>query len=146
MTCTSPVRPLTAPRAWFRSDAGLPQLGRFALVGGLGNLLYLMVFAALHHLGSQPANLVGAVVSTVASNELHRRLTFHADPRVGWWAAQWHGTGLALAGIFASTAALVALDTADASGLVLEAVAIGAVNAVVGLVRFLALRWAFRPR
>jgi putative flippase GtrA len=132
--------------ARFRSDSSLPQLGRFALVGGLANGLYLLLFATLHPLGSQQANLVGAVVPTVASNQLHRRLTFHADQRVGWWAAQWHGTGLALAGILASTAALVAHGTADASGLLLEAVVIGAVNGVVGLVRFLALRWAFRPR
>ncbi|TQN44154.1 putative flippase GtrA [Blastococcus colisei] len=138
---------MTGLPALLRSDAGRPQLLRFAAVGGVSNLVYLALFAALHGLGAQPANLAAALTSTVLSNDLHRRLTFHADERVTWSTAQWRGGLLALAGIVTTAVALAVLDAAAGTpGLWVQAAVIGAVNGTVGLVRFLALRRWFRPR
>lgn len=124
-----------------RSDGAFPQLVRFALVGGLSNVLYVAVFVAMHSEGSIVANAVGAVASTVLANELHRRLTFHAADRVGWFTAQWEGGGLALIGLGASTAALTALDVAlPTAGAALSALILVGVTAIVGGLRFLALR------
>nr|WP_156148753.1 MULTISPECIES: GtrA family protein [unclassified Rhodococcus (in: high G+C Gram-positive bacteria)] len=111
------------------------------MVGGLSNILYVAVFVAMHSEGSIVANAVGAVASTILANELHRRLTFHAADRVGWFTAQWEGGGLALIGLGASTAALTALDVAlPQAGAALSALILVAVTALVGGLRFLALR------
>ncbi|WP_442971164.1 MULTISPECIES: GtrA family protein [unclassified Rhodococcus (in: high G+C Gram-positive bacteria)] len=124
-----------------RGDGAWPQLLRFAMVGGLSNILYVAVFVAMHSEGSIVANAVGAVASTILANELHRRLTFHAADRVGWFTAQWEGGGLALIGLGASTAALTALDVAlPQAGAALSALILVAVTALVGGLRFLALR------
>ncbi|MEV0077643.1 GtrA family protein [Nocardia neocaledoniensis] len=117
------------------------QLIRFALVGGLSNIAYVLLFLALNGTGALVANVAGSIVSTAVANELHRRLTFRAAGRVGWFAAQWEGGGLALLGLLATTAALACLDfwapgLADAA----QAGAVLAVMAAVGGLRFLALR------
>jgi putative flippase GtrA len=105
-----------------------------------------VLFVALLHWGTQWANLVGAVVSTMLANELHRRLTFHAGSRVPWFAAQVEGGGLTVAGMAATSLALVALSAwTDATGATVQLLVIGAVTGVVGLIRFAALRWLFKP-
>ncbi|TFV79328.1 hypothetical protein E4P39_01390 [Blastococcus sp. CT_GayMR19] len=73
------------------------------------------------------------------ANELHRRLTFHAEDRVHW---------LGPAGVLPRTTspALAWLNAAVApprSRLQLSLAA--AVTAVIGLLRCLALRWILRP-
>ncbi len=70
-------------------DGAFAQLVRFALVGGASNILYFAAFLALRGDGALVANAVGAVLSTILANELHRRLTFHAADRVNWFTAQW---------------------------------------------------------
>lgn len=143
-----------SPVAWqqrllryLRGDRAFPQLIRFALVGGLSNISYVLLFLTLTGAGTLLANVAGSVVSTVLANELHRRLTFHAAERVGWFTAQWEGGGLALLGLGISTAALAALevlspDLAEPA----QAAAVLAISAAVGGLRFLALRGlVFRP-
>ncbi|MGY1835277.1 GtrA family protein [Blastococcus sp. SYSU DS0510] len=136
------VRP--APVAvWLRSDRTPAQFVRFVLVGGSANVVYLGLFLFLAGLGEQAANLGGVVVSTAVANELHRRLTFRATDRAGWATAQWAGGGLALAGLAATSLALAALDSWTASAGPLGAVAVvWTVTAVVGVARFVGLRWA----
>ncbi|MCV2490316.1 GtrA family protein [Geodermatophilus sp. YIM 151500] len=133
------------------ADAAPPRrrplpVTRFLLAGGLANVLYAVLFLSLAPLGGQPANLAGAVASSTLANELHRRSTFRAGARVGWLTAQWAGSGIALAGWAMSAAALGVLEAAvvdpsPATGAVL----VLSVTATVGLVRFIALRWVFRP-
>lgn len=124
-----------------RSDRAFPQLIRFAAIGGLSNILYVAVFLSLRPEGTLVANAAGAIASTILANELHRRLTFHAADRVGWFTAQWEAGALALIGLGATTAALTAVDVAlpDASALLSAAIVV-AVTAMVGGLRFLALR------
>lgn len=71
-----------------RGETALAQLIRFALVGGLSNVGYILLFLALYGGGPQIANLAGSIVSTAVANELHRRLTFQAADRVRWYTAQ----------------------------------------------------------
>src|SRR3954466_7622558 len=100
-----------------RQDDAVAQFARFVLVGGVSSALYALLFVALAGLGDQPANLVGAIGSSTLANEMHRRLTFHAGERVGWFTAQWEGGGLALVGLAATALALGWLDTvSDAPG------------------------------
>src|SRR4051812_18460980 len=130
-----------------RRDDGTAQFGRFVLVGGISSLLYALVFLACRGLGDQPANIIGAVLSSMLANELHRRLTFHADGRISWFTAQWEGGGLALVGLLATGLALGWLDGAtDFDGSAARLLIVGVVTGAVGLVRFVALRWFFTPR
>ncbi|MFJ4650384.1 GtrA family protein [Nocardia sp. NPDC088792] len=130
---------------WLRSEHVVAQLIRFALVGGLSNVGYVLLFLALHGDGPQVANLIGSIVSTAVANELHRRLTFNAADRVRWYTAQVEGGALALAGLAISSGAL-ALLTVAAPGLddIAEAIAVVLITAAVGTLRFLTLRlWVF---
>jgi putative flippase GtrA len=130
-----------------RRDDATAQFGRFVLVGGISSLLYALVFLASRGLGDQPANVIGAVLSSMLANELHRRLTFHADGRISWFTAQWEGGGLALVGIIATGLALGWLDDAtDFDGSAARLLLVGVVTGAVGLVRFAALRWFFAAR
>ena len=126
---------------YLRGDHQLAQLIRFALVGGFSNVAYVLLFFAVHGTGPLVANIVGSLVSTMIANELHRQLTFHASDRVGWFTAQWEGGGLALLGLGISTAALAALAIlAPGLGGAAQATAVLAIGAIVGGMRFLALR------
>ena len=129
-----------------RRNDGWAQFARFVLVGGLSSAVYAALFVLLEGLGDQPANIAGSVVSSVLANELHRRLTFRAGGRVGWWTAQWEGGGLALLGILATGLALAWLDAVTgASGVVGRLSVVAAVTGAIGVCRFVALRWVFAP-
>src|SRR4051794_7359763 len=130
-----------------RGDDARAQFARFVLVGGISSLLYALLYVLLDGIGDQPANVVGAIASSVLANELHRRLTFHAGERVSWFAAQWEGGGLALVGMLATGLALGWFDSVtggDSSMADLAVVAL--VTGAIGLVRFVALRWVFGAR
>ena len=128
-----------------RNDSVVPQLVRFAAVGAVSNVLYVAVFVLMQPEGRVIANVAGAAASTVLANELHRRLTFHAGERVHWFTAQWEAGGLALVGLMVSTAAVTALEVAAPNTRALaSALLVVTVTAVVGGLRFLALRgWVF---
>ncbi|MGY0496945.1 GtrA family protein [Nocardia sp. FBN12] len=126
---------------YLRGDHTFAQLIRFALVGGASNVAYVLLFMTMHGSGPLVANVAGSLVSTVIANELHRQLTFRAGSRVGGFTAQWEGGGLALLGLAISTAALAGLDAlAPELGEAAQAGAVIAIMAVVGGLRFLALR------
>jgi putative flippase GtrA len=130
-----------------RGDGARAQFARFVLVGGISSLLYALLYVLLDGFGDQPANLVGAIASSVLANELHRRLTFHAGERVSWFAAQWEGGGLALAGMVATALALGWFDSvAGDDGSLADLAVVAVVTGAIGLVRFAALRWVFGAR
>ena len=152
MTCPSLSRPVAVAdlvgdlAARVRSDDGLGQFSRFVLVGGFSSAVYGLLFVVLRGLGEVPANLVGAALSSVLANELHRRLTFRAGERVSWFAAQWEGGALALAGMVATSLALSWFNSSvHEPAVVAEVLVIATVTATIGTLRFLALRWVFRP-
>ncbi len=136
---------LAHARDHLRGDDTLGQFARFVVVGGLSTLLYGLVFVAAESLGDQVANLIGAVLSTMLANELHRRLTFHAGGRVTWFTAQWEGGGLAVVGLVATSMALAGFDAlfGDVPALVQIAL-VTTVTGIIGAMRFVALRaWVF---
>ncbi|MFI8568228.1 GtrA family protein [Rhodococcus sp. NPDC078407] len=138
-----------APRLKSRllGESVLAQFTRFVVVGVSSNGVYALLFVALASLGSFTANLAGVVASTVLANELHRRHTFHAAARVGWFQTQWEAGGLALIGLGLSTASLAAVHIFfPGAGTSVQVPVVIAVGGVFGAARFLALRgWVFRP-
>jgi putative flippase GtrA len=128
-----------------RQDDVLAQLIRFVLVGGSSTLLYALLFLALHPVGYLPAHITATVLSSVFANEMHRRLTFHADERVSWLRAQWEAGAVSLFGLLATSAALGWLHaTASNAAPALQIALVIAVTTVIGTIRFIALRWIFR--
>jgi putative flippase GtrA len=129
-----------------RQDDVPAQFTRFVLVGGASTAVYAILFIALNGFGYLTANVAAAVVSSVVANELHRRLTFHADERVGFWAAQIEAGTISAVGLLATSAALAWLHSAAGDAPVfLQIALVAAVTGAIGLIRFVALRWIFRP-
>jgi putative flippase GtrA len=151
---TSP--PLTRPTeaadragelsAWVRRDDGWAQFLRFVLVGGTSTALYALLYIGLSGLGYLPAHLISTVITTILVNETHRRLTFRAEDRVHWLTAQWEAGSVAVIGLVCTSAALTWLDSAAGSAPIwLQIALVATVTAVIGMMRFIALRWIFRP-
>ncbi|NIL77015.1 hypothetical protein RhoFasB10_03153 [Rhodococcus sp. B10] len=132
-------------KARLRGETALAQFARFVFVGASSNVLYAVVFVVLAALGSFVANIAGIAASTVLANELHRRHTFHAAERVGWFQAQWEAGGLALVGLALGTVALAAVHVLfPGASAVAQILVVIAVSAATGALRFLALRgWVF---
>jgi putative flippase GtrA len=89
--------------------------------------------------------VAATVASTVLANELHRQLTFRAEDRVDWLSAQLEAGGVALVGLLASGVALGWLNSSADSPVALQVLLVATVTGLIGLVRFVALRWIFRP-
>jgi putative flippase GtrA len=151
MSCPTLTRPrgerVEGALARIRADDGVGQFTRFVLVGGSTSVLYALIFIALHGLGEQPANWIGSVITSILANELHRRLTFHAGERVGFLTAQAEGGALSIAGLVSTSLALAWLTAAsDTDDPYLQFGLVVGVTATIGTIRFIALRWLFRPR
>ena len=132
--------------ARLRRDDTFAQFARFVLVGGTSTAFYAALFLALGGYGYLPAHLVATVASSVLANELHRRLTFRADERVTWLAAQIEAGSVSLLGLLATSAALGWLDAvAGSAHAIVQITLVATITAVIGVMRFVALRWIFRP-
>jgi putative flippase GtrA len=132
--------------ARLRRDDTLAQFARFVLVGGSTTVVYALFFFALRHLGYLPAHLMATAASTALANEMHRRLTFRAEDRVTWFSAQWEAGGVTVIGLVATSTALGWLDSVtESTHPILQVSLVVAVTALIGVLRFVALRWIFRP-
>jgi putative flippase GtrA len=130
-----------------RADDTLAQFTRFALVGGSTTLVYAAIFAALQGLGYLPAHVVATAASTVLANEMHRRLTFHAGVRVHWLTAQLEAGGITVIGLLLTSTSLGVLNSfVPEASVAAQVLLVVTVTGLVGLMRFIALRWLFRPR
>jgi putative flippase GtrA len=131
-----------------RDDMGA-QFARFLLVGGITTVVYALLFLTLEegaHLNYLPAHLTATAATTAMANEMHRRLTFRAEERVSWLAAQLEAGGVTAIGLVTTSTALAWLDSATGTAHPAVQVAVVAgVTAVIGALRFVALRWIFRP-
>ena len=129
-----------------RQDDAPAQFARFVLVGGSSTALYAVLFLSLRSLGYLPAHVIATVASSIFANELHRRLTFHAGRRVSWLTAQVEAGGVSFLGLVATSAALGWLDAVAGNAHPFwQITLVAAVTALIGLLRFVALRWIFRP-
>lgn len=130
-------------RLFLRHSATSAQFARFTVMGGLANVLYLVIVLSGTGAGGDARilNAVGLVSSTVLANELHRRYTFGAAGRGAGLAVHLAGSGTAVAGLAASTAALAGYQLALPQGPSWGTAAVGlTVSVAVGLARFLVLR------
>jgi putative flippase GtrA len=129
-----------------RRDDTLGQFIRFVLVGGSSTGVYALLFLGLEGFGYLTAHIIATVASSILANELHRRLTFRAEERVGWLTAQIEAGGVSLFGLVTTSVALGWLDaTVGTAHPVLQIGLVAAVTGLIGLIRFAALRWIFRP-
>ena len=135
--------------AALRRNDTAAQFARFLLVGATTTAVYAALFLSLERLvglGYLPAHLTATAASTALANELHRRLTFRAEDRVSWLAAQWEAGGVTVIGLVATSTALRWLDAATGTAQpVVQVSVVAMVTAVIGALRFIALRWIFRP-
>lgn len=119
--------------------AGLTGQGlRFVLVGSLAMVAQLGLYAFLAgSVGAQLANICAWLVSTLIGNAAHHRFTFQVAGHAG---ESDHLVGLltSLAGLGFSSLVLAVLGQPTGLG---GTAAIVAVNAGVGALRFVALRW-----
>uniref|UniRef100_UPI00110D1830 bifunctional glycosyltransferase family 2/GtrA family protein n=1 Tax=Modestobacter excelsi TaxID=2213161 RepID=UPI00110D1830 len=123
------------------------QLLRFAAIGVLSTLAYLVLFVALRGVVSaQPANLVALLVTAIGNTAANRRITFGIRGGPGAGRAQLQGLvvlGLGLALTSGTLAALHAVTDAPARSTEVGALVVA--NALATLLRFVLLRgWVFR--
>ena len=122
------------------------QLIRFALVGVVSTVAYVLLYALLRYgLGPQSANLVALLLTTVGNTAANRGLTFGVHGPHRWWRHQLQGLAvfaLALALTSGSLALLGTVSTAAHHGVEL-AVLISA-SLLATALRFTLLRtWVF---
>ncbi|WP_222195969.1 bifunctional glycosyltransferase family 2/GtrA family protein [Modestobacter italicus] len=123
------------------------QLVRFATIGVLSTLAYLVLFVLLRSVvAAQPANLIALLVTAVANTAANRRITFGIRGGPGAGRAQLQGLvvfGLGLALTSGTLAVLHAVTPTPDRGT--EVLLLVAANALATLLRFLLLRgWVFR--
>jgi putative flippase GtrA len=130
--------------------AGLvAQLLRFAVIGVLSTLAYMLLFLVLHPaLGAQVANFTALLLTAIANTAANRRITFGVRGSTG--AAVQHAQGLVVFGIgLALTSGSLAVLHAVAPGAsrTAELLLLVAANAAATLLRFVLFRgWVFRSR
>jgi len=130
-----------------REDDGPAQFARFVLVGVTSTVVYAALFVVLQRFGYLPAHLAATVASSILANEMHRRLTFRAEDRVSWFSAQWEAGGVTVIGLVATSTALRWLDSvAHTAPPIVQVGVVATVTAAIGVMRFIALRWIFRPQ
>jgi putative flippase GtrA len=129
--------------------AGLPrQLGRFAVIGVLSTLAYMVLYVALRPAGGpQAANALSLLVTAIANTAANRRFTFATRGRDGAVRHQVEGLvvfGLGLAITSGSLAGLHALTGTPSTAA--ELTVLVAANALATLLRFVMLKaWVFHP-
>ncbi|MPQ98476.1 glycosyltransferase [Modestobacter sp. I12A-02628] len=141
-------RPLTDP------VPGVPtglvgQLVRFAVIGVLSTLAYLVLFVLLRTVSpAQVANLLALLVTAVANTAANRRVTFGIRGSGGRARAQLQGLVVFGLGLALTSGALALLHSgAGTPSRLLELAVLVVANALATLVRFLLLRaWVFRHR
>jgi putative flippase GtrA len=129
------------------SRSPLRQLAVFAVVGGVFNVVYALLYLLLREgLDAQWANAVALVASTIAGTWGHRHVTFGVRGPARTVSHQ--VLGLALLGfglaVTAGALAVLELSVADPSRRAEILVLVGA-NLGVGLVRFGVFRAAMVP-
>jgi putative flippase GtrA len=125
----------------------LGQLVRFAVVGVLSTLAYLVVYLALRGpVGPFGANLTALFGTAVANTATNRRFTFGVRGGRGAAVHQFQGLIVFAVGLALTTGALAGLRAwAPDANRTLELVVLVAANALAIVLRFIAFRsWIFR--
>ncbi|MEV0561528.1 glycosyltransferase [Dactylosporangium sp. NPDC050588] len=148
--------PLQSLRSRFGREplaaAGVPasmpsQLLRFAGVGVLSTVAYLLLFALLRPAaGAQAANFAALLITAVGNTALNRRLTFAVRGATHAGRHQAQGLLLFALGLALTSGSLVALDAAaPAHPHLLEIAVLVLANLAATVLRFVLMRvWVFR--
>ncbi|WP_436497919.1 glycosyltransferase [Actinokineospora sp. HUAS TT18] len=125
----------------------LRQLVRFAAVGVISTLAYLVLFVALRgQVGPQGANLVALLVTAVGNTAANRRLTFGVRGSHGAAKHQAQGLLVFVLGLGLTSGALAVLHGLTMPGRGTELAVLVGANLLATVLRFLLLRgWVFRP-
>ena len=147
-----PVNSITAQLGSRRpAPAGslLRQVVRFAAIGVLSTVAYLLLFVALHPaIGAQAANLVALLVTAIGNTAANRRFTFGVAGTSAM--ARHHVEGLVVFGLALAitSGALAGLHLlVDQPHRMLELGVLVVANLAATALRFVLLRgWVFHPR
>jgi putative flippase GtrA len=125
------------------------QLIRFALVGVISTIAYVVLYALLRYgLGPQSANLVALLVTAMGNTAANRGLTFGVHGPDRWWRHQLQGLAvfaLALALTSGSLALLEAVSSTAHHGV--ELAVLVSASLLATALRFTLLRtWVFGSR
>ncbi|MBO4160705.1 glycosyltransferase [Micromonospora antibiotica] len=131
-----------------RVPVGLPgQLARFALVGVVSTVAYLVLFVVTRGvLGAQPANLVALLVTAVGNTAANRRLTFGITGRRSVGRHHLQGLLAFALGLALTSGALAALHAVGTPARPVELAVLVAANLAATALRFLLLRLAMHHR
>ncbi|GAA1050020.1 GtrA family protein [Arthrobacter russicus] len=123
------------------------QIGGFLIVGAICTAASLAIFTALRPLaGTQWANLIALVLTSVLNTELNRRHSWSIRDRRHWFADQSKGLWVMFLALLLTSSSLLLLHTVNPRSTVMdEVLTITAANVLAALTRFLLLRyWIFR--
>ena len=149
---TSGAIPVATLRDQLGRDAAptslLRQLFRFAAVGVVSTVAYLLLFTLLRDgFGAQGANFVALGLTAVGNTAANRRFTFGVRGRHRVVRHQFEGLIVFLLGLGLTSGALAVLHGLTAPGRGLELAVLVLANLAATVLRFLLLRgWVFHPR
>jgi putative flippase GtrA len=126
----------------------LRQLVRFAAVGVISTLAYLVLFSLLRSgLGAQGANFVALGSTAIGNTAANRRYTFGVRGKQGVARHQFEGLIVFGLGLALTSGSLAILHGMTAPGRGLELAVLVLANLAATVLRFLLLRgWVFHPR
>ncbi|MGW5452598.1 glycosyltransferase [Nocardia sp. NPDC003979] len=122
------------------------QLVRFAVVGVLSTLAYVVLYLLMQPtVGAQAANLLALLVTAVANTATNRAFTFGIRGPERRAAHHVQGLLIFLFGLLITSGSLFALHRwAAGASVQLELAVLVVANCVATLARFVGLRWVFR--
>ncbi|MFI9506734.1 glycosyltransferase [Nocardia sp. NPDC052566] len=122
------------------------QLVRFAIVGVLSTLAYLLLYVVLQPFtGAQIANFGALLITAVANTAANRAFTFGVRGSSGVVAQQFQGLVIFGVGLALTSGSLFALHHwAPDAAVHLELAVLILANLLATLLRFVGLRWVFR--
>ncbi|WP_354528682.1 bifunctional glycosyltransferase family 2/GtrA family protein [Nakamurella sp. UYEF19] len=123
------------------------QIVRFAAIGVVSTLAYLLLFVVLHpFMGAQVANFLALAITAIANTAANRRFTFGVRERSGAARHQLQGFGIFLLGLAITSGSLALLHVgAPNASRMFELSVLVLANLVATVLRFLLMRgWVFR--
>lgn len=123
------------------------QLRGFAIVAVICTVISMTIFAGLRPLtGTQWANVISLVLSSILNTELNRRMSFGVNGRDLWWQDQRRGLWVMILALAMTSGSLWALhEISPNASIFVELAVIVLANVTSAVTRFLLLRyWIFR--